>query len=133
MLTFTNSQFRKKTLGYDKINVTATKTLNSLFNNLQSTAKWYPGEGEPVIDFLISVTTFLQASRNLADLNRASISFDNILTILLKNNSVVNEKVRTIFVFFFLQNIIIPVMTAWFLTITLVVSLSRRKLSNCWK
>lgn len=101
MLTFTNSQFRKKTLGYDKINVTATKTLNSLFNNLQSTAKWYPGEGEPVIDFLISVTTFLQASRNLADLNRASISFDNILTILLKNNSVVNEKVRTIFVFFF--------------------------------
>lgn len=88
-----NLQFRKKTLGYDKINVTAAKTLNSLFNNLQSTTEWYPGEGEPVIDFLMSVTTFLQTSNELADLNQASGSFNKILTVLLENNSVVNEKV----------------------------------------
>lgn len=88
-----NLQFRKKTLGYDKINVTAAKTLNFLFNYLQNTAEWYPGEGEPVIDFLMSVTTFLQTSNDLADLNQASGSFNNILTVLLENNSVVNEKV----------------------------------------
>ncbi|VVC31655.1 Hypothetical protein CINCED_3A008111 [Cinara cedri] len=84
--------FRKKTLGYDRINVTAAKTLNSLFNNLQGTTKWYPGEGEPVIDFLMSVTAFLQTSYDLADLDQASVGFDNILTMLLKNDSVVNDK-----------------------------------------
>lgn len=89
----TDFQFRKKTLGYDKINVTATKTLDSLFNNLQSTAKWYPGEGEPVIDFLMSVTTFLQTSHNLDDLDQASVNFDNILSMLMKNDSIVSEKV----------------------------------------
>lgn len=88
-------QFRKKTLGYDTANVTAAKALESLFNHLQTTTKWYPGEGEPVIDFLMTVTTFLQTSYNLADLDRASGPFDSILTMLLKNDSIVSEKVRT--------------------------------------
>jgi hypothetical protein len=88
-----NFQFHKKTLGYDKINVTAAKTLNSLYSNLQTMAKWYPGEGEPVIDFLMTVTAFLQTSHDLADLDQASVSFNNILSILLENNSIVNEKV----------------------------------------
>lgn len=88
-----NFQFRKKTLGYDKVNVTAAKTLSSLYNELHTTAKWYPGEGEPVIDFLVSVTSYLQKSYDLADLDQTSDSFDNILRMLLKNNSVVNEKV----------------------------------------
>jgi len=86
-------QFRKKTLGYDKVNVTAAKTLSSLYSDLQSTAIWYPGEGEPVIDFLVSVTSYLQKSYDLADLDQASVSFDNILSMLLENDSVVNEKV----------------------------------------
>lgn len=93
-----NFQFRKKTLGYDKINVTAAKTLNSLYSNLQTTAKWYPGEGEPVIDFLMTVTAFLQTSYDLADLDQASVSFDNILGMLLENNSIVNEKVMIVHV-----------------------------------
>lgn len=84
--------FRKKTLGYDKVNVTAAKTLSSLYSDLHSTAVWYPGEGEPVIDFLMSVTSYLQKSSDLADLHQASISFDNILSMLLENDSVVNEK-----------------------------------------
>uniref|UniRef100_A0A2S2QQX5 Notch 2 N-terminal-like protein n=1 Tax=Sipha flava TaxID=143950 RepID=A0A2S2QQX5_9HEMI len=86
------ANFHKKTLGYDKINVTAAKTLNSLYSNLQTMAKWYPGEGEPVIDFLMTVTAFLQTSHDLADLDQASVSFNNILSILLENNSIVNEK-----------------------------------------
>jgi len=90
-------QFRKKTLGYDKVNVTAAKTLNSLYSDLHSTAVWYPGEGEPIIDFLVSVTSYLQKSSDLADLNQASISFDNILSMLLENDSVVNEKVRRVY------------------------------------
>lgn len=88
-------QFRKKTLGYDTANVTAAKTLESLYNHLQTTTKWYPGEGEPVIDFLMTVTTFLQTSYNLADLDRASDPFDSILTMLLKNDSIVSDKVCT--------------------------------------
>lgn len=93
----TNFQFRKKTLGYDKVNVTAAKTLSSLYIELHSTAVWYPGEGEPVIDFLVSVTSYLQKSSDLADLDQASISFDNILSMLLENDSVVNEKVRRVY------------------------------------
>lgn len=73
--------------------MTATETLNSLFNNLQGTAKWYPGEGEPVIDFLMSVTAFLQTSYDLTDLDQATVGFDKILIMLLKNESIVNEKV----------------------------------------
>jgi len=92
-------QFRKKMLGYDKVNVTAEKTLDSLFNHLQTTAKWYPGEGEPVIDFLMSVTTFLQTSNNLADLDQASVSFNNILNMLMKSDSIVSEKVRLLRVY----------------------------------
>jgi len=88
-----NFQFRKKTLGYDKVNVTAAKTLSLLYSELHTTAKWYPGEGEPVIDFLVSVTSYLQKSYNLADLDQTSNSFDNILRMLLENDSVVNEKV----------------------------------------
>ncbi|XP_025208811.1 uncharacterized protein LOC112604131 [Melanaphis sacchari] len=84
--------FRKKTLGYDKINVTAAKTLSSLYSELHTIAKWYPGEGEPIIDFLVSVTSYLQKSYDLADLNQTSDSFDNILSMLLENGSVVNEK-----------------------------------------
>ncbi|XP_027846622.2 uncharacterized protein LOC114126804 [Aphis gossypii] len=84
--------FRKKTLGYDKVNVTAAKTLSSLYSELHTTAKWYPGEGEPVIDFLVSVTSYLQKSFDLADLDQTSDSFDNILRMLLENDSVVNEK-----------------------------------------
>lgn len=73
--------------------MTAAKTLSSLYNDLQSTAIWYPGEGEPVIDFLVSVTSYLQKSYDLADLDQASVNFDNILSMLLENDSVVNEKV----------------------------------------
>lgn len=80
-------------MGYDKVNVTAAKTLSSLYNELHTTAKWYPGEGEPVIDFLVSVTSYLQKSYDLADLDQTSDSFDNILSMLLENDSVVNEKV----------------------------------------
>lgn len=93
----THFQFRKKTLGYDKVNVTAAKTLSLLYSELHSTAVWYPGEGEPVIDFLVSVTSYLQKSFDLADLYQASISFDNILSMLLDNDSVVNEKVRRVY------------------------------------
>lgn len=81
-------------MGYDKINVTAAQTLNSLYNNLLGTTKWYPGEGEPVVDFLMSVTAFLQTSYDLVDLDQATAGFDNILAMLLKNESVVNDKVR---------------------------------------
>lgn len=80
-------------MGYDKVNATAAKTLSSLYSDLHSTTKWYPGEGEPVIDFLVSVTAYLQKSYDLGDLDQATISFDNILSMLLENDSVVNEKV----------------------------------------
>ncbi|XP_050429321.1 uncharacterized protein LOC126838713 isoform X2 [Adelges cooleyi] len=79
--------FQIRTLGFER-NVTATETLNLLYADISKTEEWHPGEGEPIVDFLRSVTKFLMKSAQLSDLDRATHSFNGILDVLLRNKSI---------------------------------------------
>ncbi|XP_050536407.1 uncharacterized protein LOC126902823 [Daktulosphaira vitifoliae] len=88
--------FHVRTLGFERES-TAAKTLNSLKYHMQKTDEWYPGEGESIVEFLSSVTNFLQNSNQLEDLDEATSSFNNILDVLLKNKSIITkEKIEQI-------------------------------------